>query len=229
MPSPPPPPSDDAFHPTEYAAALMQQLRQLAPRLCLDEVLELGTGSGVVLAQLLELGAKHAVGVDIEAAAVQCTLRLLDELGHASPRVELLQGDLWAPCTGRRFDLVVTNLPQFPAQAPLPDGRLPTWSLGGADGRAQIDRFLDGLPLHLKPGGMALMTHNAFVDLERTQQRLHVLGLQGAVACTVNVPLPVAKLQGLDAELLSRCLGRGLQRIGGYGFAEFHVLEIAHA
>lgn len=223
MPTP-----SDPFAPTAYAAALLQVLRAQAPSLGLHEVLELGIGSGVVLAQLLALGAGRALGVDIEPAAVQATQRLLAELGH-SDRAELRQGDLWLPCTGRRFDLIACNLPQFPVQAPLADGRLPSWSSGGADGRALIDRFLRGLPAHLKPGGRAFMTHNAFVDLARTEQLLAGFGLRARVASTVCLPLPMAKLQGLDPALMRRELGRSLHRIGGHAFAELHVLDIGAA
>ena len=52
---------------------------------------------------------------------------------------------------------------------PIP-GRLPTWSAGGADGRALLDPFLEGLAAHLAPGGRAVITHNAFVGLERSRE-----------------------------------------------------------
>jgi release factor glutamine methyltransferase len=38
---------------------------------------------------------------------------------------------MWAVCGDARFDLVVTNLPQFAAEHIEGDGRLPTWSAGG--------------------------------------------------------------------------------------------------
>lgn len=219
------PMNEAAFQPTEYAAVLMQQLREHAPRQALDDVLDMGTGSGVVLAQMLALGARWAVGIDIEPVAVSKARRLIETLGQAD-RAELLQGDLWAPCAGRRFDLIATNLPQFPLEAPLADGRLPSWSAGGADGRALIDRFLQGLPAHLKPGGRAFMTHNAFIDLPLTRQRLQSLGLAARVAITVCVPLPLAKLRSLSATVRDSQLGQGLHQFGGHAFAEFHVLEI---
>lgn len=212
------------FQPTEYAAALIQQLRQRASPW--QDVLELGTGSGVVLAALLQAGAARGVGVDIEAAAVRATQALLAQLGFGA-RSEVIEGDLWAPLAGRRFDLVVTNLPQFPVLAPLVDGRLPSWSSGGMDGRAQIDRFLDGLAPHLQPGGRALMTHNRFADLDATLDRLPRLGLRGELACTVSVPLPPARWQALPESVRERFEGRGLSRVGAYAFAEFVVLELS--
>lgn len=216
------------FQPTEYTAALMFQVRQHALRGRLDEVLEIGTGSGVVLAQMLALGAGRALGVDIEAEAVRSTRRLVDGLG-AGARAEVVQGDMWAPCAGRCFDLIATNLPQFPVQRPLDDGRLPSWSAGGPDGRALIDRFLAGLPAHLKPDGRALMTHNEFADVALTGERLLALGLRATVATTVCAPVPLYKWAGLTPQVVERFLGSGLLRLGEHAFAVFHVLEIAHA
>ena len=214
----------DAFRPTEYAAALLQVLDDARA----DAVLELGVGSGVVLAALLQRGARQAVGVDIEPAALDCTRHLLDGLG-LSERAELLQGDLWAPVEGRRFDRIVTNLPQFPLHEPLADGRLPSWSVGGADGRQLIDRFLHGLPAHLQPGGQAFMTHNRFADSARTLALLAGLGLRGSVACRVRVPLSEARWQALPEGVRERFLGQGLERVGPYAFGEFEVLEISAA
>lgn len=189
--------------------------------------LELGVGSGVVLAAMVSMGADRGVGVDLEAFAVEATRRLLDSLGLAA-RARVLQGDLWTPLADERFDLIASNLPQFPQTRPLDDGRLPTWSGGGPDGRAVLDRFLDGLPRHLAPGGRAVITHNAFIDLPRTLQRLAADGLEGEVAQTVSVPLPLHKLEALPPGWFERWDGRGLHRIGGHAFADFHVLEIRH-
>lgn len=217
-----------AFRPTEYAAALIQLLRQHAASLPMEQVVELGTGSGVVLAEMLRLGAGHALGVDIEPEAVRCTRRLLEQLGLGE-RAELRQGDLWAPCEGRRFDLVVTNLPQFPALRPLGDGRLPSWSGAGVDGRALIDPFLAGLAVHLRPEGRAFMTHNRYAGADDTLRRLAGLGLRGRVAATVCVPLSAARWQSLPPALRQRHLGDGLLLVGEHAFGEFQVLEISRA
>jgi release factor glutamine methyltransferase len=215
------------FNPSVYTAALLLQLRRRADRIQGRTVLEIGTGSGVVIASLLDLGAAQALGVDVEPEAVDCTRRLLDGLGLRG-RARVVQGDMWAPCAGQRFDLIAANLPQFPVLHPLDDGRLPTWSSGGTDGRALIDRFLQGLPRHLAPGGLVVMTHNVFVDLDRTCRALQALGLVATVAGTMSVPLAQHKLSGLPPQVLETFLERGLHRVGDFGFADFHVLEISH-
>ena len=65
------------FSPSEYTAALLMHVRWQAASAPPASALELGTGSGVVLALMLALGAKQALGVDIEAAAVEATQKLL--------------------------------------------------------------------------------------------------------------------------------------------------------
>ena len=131
-------------------------------------MLEIGSGSGVVLAALGALGAASLCGIDIEHDAVAPACCCCGELGHGEA-AEVHHGDMWLPVGGRRFDLIVANLPHFPME-PVPiAGRLPTWSAGGADGRRLLDPFLEGLAGHLAPGGRAVITHNAFVGLDRSR------------------------------------------------------------
>jgi release factor glutamine methyltransferase len=189
--------------------------------------LEIGTGSGVVLAAMLAAGCAQAVGVELEPAAVERTRQLLAETG-LQPRGVVRQGHLWEPVQGERFDLIACNLPQFPVLQPLDDDRLRTWSDGGPDGRAVIDPCLQGLHAHLAPGGVAVMTHNRFIDVARTRRRLAGNGLQARVVCTVTVPLTPQKLLGLNPAVLQRGLQRGLHRVGKHWFAEFQVLDIRH-
>ena len=139
-------------------------------------MLEIGCGSGVLLAAAGRLGAAALCGVDLEPAAVATTRTLLLDLDLAAA-IEVHQGDLFAPVHGRRFDLILANLPHFPMEpAPIGD-RLPTWSSGGADGRRLLDPFLAGLGDHLAPGGRAVIAHNAFVGLEATRRAAQRDGL----------------------------------------------------
>ncbi len=215
----------DLFRPSEYTAALLLQLRMRRP--CTGRVLDMGTGSGVVLAALARAGARELVGVDIEPEAVQRTRALLASHGitHASMRC----GDLWKPVAGEQFDLVVFNPPQLPLQDDMHGERLRTWSEGGRDGRAVLDRFLCGLADHLAPGGAALVTHNTFLGLERTMHLLASRALRAETRQTVAVHMPAYKLCRLPQSWLERHLGGTLQRVGPYVFGDFHVLEIRHA
>lgn len=217
---------DDLFRPSEYTAALLRQLWTRPP--CTGRVLELGTGSGVVLTALAQAGAREVVGVDIEDDAVARTRALLQSLGISTASV--LRGDLWDPIGTQAFDLIVFNPPQLPVQRhvpPLP--RLRSWSDGGPQGRQVLDRFLEGLPPRLTREGRALITHSSFLDADRTRAHLERCGLQAQVCQTVTVLMPPSKLRALPPGWAEHHEGRGLRRLGPYLFSDFDVLEIRHA
>ena len=89
------------------------------------------------------VGASGLCGVDVEHDAIEQASKLLDTLGYGHI-AEFYRGDMWRPVTGRSFDLVVANLPQFPTDFKTSSGRFPSWSWGGTDGRDMLDRFLGG-------------------------------------------------------------------------------------
>jgi methylase of polypeptide subunit release factors len=217
-----------ALRPSEYTAALIQVLRGNRGLVSGASVLEIGSGSGVVLAALGELGAVSLCGIDIEEDAVTSGMLLLDELGHGE-LAEFHQGDMWLPVGERRFDLVVANLPHFPMSDAAVSGRLPTWSAGGPDGRRLLDPFLEGLARHLVPGGRAFITHNAFVGTERSCAILGRSGLALQIVYTTLVNLPDEKLARMSHGVLAAEEGRSIHRYGPYAFAEVHIAEIGAA
>jgi methylase of polypeptide subunit release factors len=213
-----------ALRPSEYTAALIQVLQGHAGRVRGASVLEIGSGSGVVLAALGHMGAASVCGVDIEQDAVDAGSLLLRRMGHGN--AEFHCGDMWLPVAGRRFNLIVANLPHFPME-PVPiAGRLPTWSAGGSDGRWLLDSFIKGLPVHLAADGRAMITHNAFVDLARSQDLARAHGLRLDVCLTVLVYIPEEKLARMTPSVLRVEDGRTIHRYGPYSFGEMHIVEI---
>ncbi len=73
--------------------------------------LDMGAGSGVGALRLAELGGQ-VTAVDINPAAARCT-RLNALLNHLEASIEVLEGDLFAPVAGRRFDLILFNPPYY--------------------------------------------------------------------------------------------------------------------
>ena len=214
-----------ALRPSEYTAALIQVLQANTGWVRDARVLEIGSGSGVVLAALGKLGAASLCGIDIEEDAVTSGMLLLEELGHGEA-AEFHLGDMWLPVGARRFGLIVANLPHFPMIDSDVPGRLPTWSAGGADGRCLLDPFLEGLRHHLGPYGRAVITHNAFVGLERSREILTGIGLTCRIALTTLVNIPDSKLDRMTQAVLAAEEGRTIHRYGPYAFAEMYIVEI---
>lgn len=215
--SPRPP---DPLAPSEYTGLLIQAIRMRSELVRGRDVLEIGFGSGVVLKALESLGAARVSGVDIEPDAVARAGAML-----ACPG-EIVQGDMWAPWEGQRFDLVVANLPHFPAERLTLPGRHASWSSGGRDGRRFLDRFFAGLPDHLAAGGAALLTHNAFVNLDRSRQILAASGFGLWPLLSTLVPIAGEKRAGLSASTLAAFTGQSLHHFGDYLFGEVHVVEV---
>lgn len=216
----------DLFAPSDYTAHLLLAARRHVQAARPNRVLEIGVGSGVVLSGLLQAGAAEGWGVDIEPLAVAAAQRLATQLGHDG-RCTVEQGQLWSTSQGRRYDLVVANLPHFAAEDTDDGVHLPTWSIGGADGRRVVDPFLRGLASHLARDGVALMTHNVFVDLARTREVLAPLGLRAEVVLSASTVLAPSKLARMTPGVRERCLGRSVHVVGPYAFVDFDVVRIA--
>lgn len=217
-----------ALRPSEYTAALIQALRAEPARVRGRSALEMGSGSGVVLAALGALGSASLCGIDIEDDAVGTGARLLADLGHGDA-AELIRGDMWRPVAGRRFDVIVANLPHFPLERLDLPGRLPTWSAGGPSGRRLLDPFLAGLAGHLTPDGCAIITHNGFVGMERSREILAPHGLELTPVHSTLVYIPAEKLDRMSAEVLRAETDRTIHRYGPYAFGEMHIVEIRRA
>lgn len=156
------------------------------------------------------------------------TRRLLAAEGLAD-RAEVRVGELWSTCAAQRYDLIVANLPHFAAERADDGIHLPSWGSGGADGRRWVDPFLTGLASHLAPQGLALMTHNGFIDLERTQAVVQPLGLVARVVCSASAVLSPAKLAGMTPAVRERHQGRSIHAVGAYAFVDFDIVAIEWA
>jgi release factor glutamine methyltransferase len=219
-------PAVAALRPSEYTAALIYAIQRDPELVRGKHVLELGSGSGVVLAAAAQLGASHVCGVDIEEDAVLASQRLLTDLGHGD-KAEFHVGDLWQPLGSRRFDTILANLPHFPMNDGTVPGRRSTWSVGGPDGRRLLDRFIDELPQRLQPGGRAIITHNGFVDTALSRLLLASHGLKLAVLHSILVPLAEEKMARVSKALIESETNRSLHQYGPYSFGEVHIVEIS--
>jgi len=137
-------------------------LAALPDRKAALKVLDLGTGTGVLLAAiLLERPASFGVGVDRSERALQVARENLRALGLAD-RAALVCGD-WSGAIAGRFDLVVANPPyiarsEFDRLPPEVREHDPRLALdGGRDGLDAYRVILPDLPRLLTPGGIAVL------------------------------------------------------------------------
>jgi release factor glutamine methyltransferase len=121
-------------------------------------ILEIGTGSGAIaLALAQELPEAEIFATDVSPAALEIASSNADKYGMGD-RIRLLEGDLFAPVAGERFDMIVSN-PPYLAEAERPSlapelAHEPDLALFAAeDGCEALRRLAQGAPGMLSPGG----------------------------------------------------------------------------
>ncbi|WP_261717417.1 HemK2/MTQ2 family protein methyltransferase [Streptomyces sp. FZ201] len=148
------------------------------------EVLDLGTGSGVLAVEAARLGGRvTAVDISWRGLLTAWSNALLNGL-----TLRVRHGDLAAAVPGRRFDLVISNPPYVPAPGPVPPkGPARAWDAGD-NGRRFIDRICDTAPTLLRPDGTLLMVHSHLCGIDTTLTRLERAGLRARVVDRTSLP-----------------------------------------
>jgi ribosomal protein L3 glutamine methyltransferase len=144
-------------------------------------ILELCTGSGCLPIMLADAFPNaHVDAVDISADALQVARRNVDDYG-LQERITLIESDLYAKVSERKYDLIVTNPPYVNAasMSKLPQEYLrePQLALaGGADGMDLIRKIVAGAAERLTENGILIVevgnerafAEAAFSNLELT-------------------------------------------------------------
>jgi len=119
-----------------------------------DRVLEIGTGSGLIAAELAKVTG--VVATDINPHAVLCARKR---------GVDVVRSDLFCGIRGT-FDLVVFNPPYLPTR---PEEMIDDWLEhalnGGLNGRTVIQRFSEDIGRVLAPGGRILLLISSLTGL----------------------------------------------------------------
>jgi len=129
------------------------------------QILDLGTGSGVLAVTLARLCRGASVtAVDFSSAALAVAR---GNAARHAVEVSFLLGDWYAPLGESRFDLIVANPPYVAYADPhLQRSGLPfeprmalTDGVVGGDGLACLRAIIGGAAAHLRPGGCVLVEH----------------------------------------------------------------------
>ncbi len=150
----------------------------------ISSVLDLCTGSGclaVIASKLFPNARVHAS--DLSGDALKVARRNVDESGEAG-RIELYEGDLFAPLPEGRYELILANPPYVDeeAMAALPPEyrHEPAMALdGGQDGLAIVRRILAEAKNRLTPDGLLICEIGRGRELlERDYPELDVFWLE---------------------------------------------------
>jgi release factor glutamine methyltransferase len=128
----------------------------------------MGTGSGALAVYLARRGAE-VTAIDINPMAVRCA-RANASLHGLEGRMRVLEGDLFAPIAGQRFDLILFNPPFYERPARGMADR--AWT--GGVGNETLWRFLRAAPCHLRPGGEVLVAGST--EAPYTRRLRHAVG-----------------------------------------------------
>lgn len=142
---------------------IVMETLTLAKKLPAPAILDVGTGSGAIAVALAKnLPQAEVVAIDESAEALAVAKKNAEKHGVAE-RIRFLEGDLFSPLGGERFDFVVSNPPYIPTKdieglhVGVRDFEPHLALDGGADGFAVFDRFVDGARRFLKDGGYLLV------------------------------------------------------------------------
>lgn len=121
-------------------------------------VLDLCAGSGAVgLAILAQVPEAHVTFAELDAAHAATIRSNIEANGLDASRTSIVTGDLFAPLSELRFDVIATNPPYISdtraLDASVTDYEPHVALYGGEDGLALIRRIAHEAPAHLSPGG----------------------------------------------------------------------------
>ncbi|TXT36227.1 MAG: methyltransferase small [Comamonadaceae bacterium] len=127
---------------------------------------DIGTGTGVLAAVLLQRGVGHVVATDSEPRALACAQDNISQLGLTS-HITLLQTNLFPPGLA---SLIVCNPPWLPARPGSPLERA-VYDEGGQ----MLQGFLASLAAHLLPGGEGWLILSNLAELLGLRSRAELL------------------------------------------------------
>jgi release factor glutamine methyltransferase len=143
-----------------------------------DRVLDVGCGSGYVAERVAATGAS-VVGCDLNPAACRETR----ERG-----LGVVRCDLVSAFSEEHFDRVVCNPPYLPDHPETPDDWMGVALSGGEDGRAVVERLVDGVGRVLRPDGEALVLVSSLSGVDETAAYAADRGFDTAVRAEESFP-----------------------------------------
>ena len=140
-----------------------QLIRKHIKRYAKGNVLDMGTGSGILAVEASKKADK-VLGLDINIEAIKYCRRMHNSLKNVSFR----QSDLFSKLSKKdKFDLITFNPPYLPEDK---DDIKDIALYGGKHGHETIGKFLADVNDHLKDDGKTLLLFSSFTDKEKVDE-----------------------------------------------------------
>ncbi len=132
-----------------------------------DEILEIGTGTGLIAVYSAQR-SKRVVATDINEEAIKCALK--NVIANRTYNVELKNGDLFEPVQNEKYDLILFNTYN------TADNDKKDKSEDFPKSREIIDKFILELKNYLNEGGRFQIVQSSDCDIEKTIHNLEESG-----------------------------------------------------
>jgi release factor glutamine methyltransferase len=151
-------------------------LRIFVEKLARGDVLDMGTGSGILaFAAAKQDDVRSVLAIDLEDDALAHVKNQLRGRHDFLKKIRTQKSDLFADISrDERFDTIIFNPPYLPNE---PGDAHPAL-YGGPGGWELIERLLSDAKSHLKPGGIILLLFSSLTNKERVIQFMKREGYQ---------------------------------------------------
>lgn len=228
----------DVLEPTVFARVLLQNL-SVRESDKTGNVLDMGTGSGVLAIALARIGCQNVHSVDVSQSALRAC-RENAETNGLTERITTIHSDL-DRALNVKYDLVVANPPTFARDHEVMKHEPIDLSFfTNDDGHDFVDRLARSAPRLLADGGRLVIVHPSYLDRSRLDSILGQGGLKAVTIASQQVSLriysEVFRKYDYDAgaifrKLIESCRGQAAQDLlneidkGEYSF----VLDVVEA
>ena len=151
--------TQDVLIPRPETEHLVEKVLELAANFSEPRIVDVGTGSGIIAVALThKLTSATVTAIDLSSSALAIAQENAERNGVAH-HIRFLEGDLLAPATEERFEIIVSNPPYVPASdraslAVEVRNHEPTLALfAGEDGLDVFRRLIPAAFAALTPGG----------------------------------------------------------------------------
>ncbi|MEM4360699.1 MAG: class I SAM-dependent methyltransferase [Candidatus Anstonellaceae archaeon] len=158
--------NDEVYFPAEDSYLILRNLKKIK-----GEVLEIGTGSGIISIYLAKKDKKNNIkklwATDINKAALEVAF-INAKLNGVERKIRFYYSDLFKNIKKQKFDFIIFNPPYLPTEKEDKiKGRINLALDGGEDGLRVIEKFLRDAKKFLKKSGKVYLVVSDLADLEK--------------------------------------------------------------